>query len=101
MFAARSHFLHSKAPAFEDALEAAILAVRSDVAPNDWVLCGFKGGDSVQLIGTGTGGIEVSIVMRERMRCTKCLYLYFDELLSVACWMGVSVHADCRLLYVQ
>lgn len=82
MFVARSHSLHSKAPAFEDALEAAILAVRSDVAPNDWVLCGFKGGDNVQLIGTGTGGIEVSKVkvIRERLRCTKCRYLYFDEL---------------------
>ena len=59
MFAARNH-LHGKAPAFEDSLEAAISAVRSDVAPNDWVLYGFKGGDDIQLIGTGTGGIEVS-----------------------------------------
>lgn len=66
-FVARNHLLHSKAhhPAIiEDALEAAISAVRSDVAPNDWVLCGFEGSDDVQLIGTGTGGIEVTTVQR-------------------------------------
>lgn len=60
MFVARNPFRHGKAPDFEDALEAAISAVRNDVAPNDWVLCGFKEDDAVQLIGTGTGGIEVS-----------------------------------------
>lgn len=58
MIVARNH-VHSKAPVIEDTLEAAILGVRSDSTPNDWVLCGFRGGDDIQLIGTGIGGIEV------------------------------------------
>lgn len=58
MYVARNHF-HSRAPAIEGALETAIANVRSDSAREDWVLCGFKGGDDIQLIGTGVGGIEV------------------------------------------
>ncbi|CAM9132815.1 unnamed protein product [Hapterophycus canaliculatus] len=57
MYVARNHF-HSRAPAIEGALQDAIANVRSDSAREDWVLCGFKGGDDIQLIGTGVGGIE-------------------------------------------
>lgn len=59
MFVARNH-VHSKAPAIEDALQVAIANVRSDSAREDWVLCGFQGGDDIRLIGTGVGGVEVS-----------------------------------------
>ncbi len=59
MYVARNH-VHSKAPVIDKALEAAIAKVRSDNAREDWVLCGFQGGDDIRLIGTGIGGIEVS-----------------------------------------
>lgn len=59
MYVARNH-VHSKAPVIEKALQAAIAKVRSDSAREDWVLCGFQGGDDIRLIGTGVGGIEVS-----------------------------------------
>lgn len=59
MFVARNHH-HSRAPTIEDALQLAIADVRSDDAPEDWVLSGFRGGDDIELIGIGTGGIEVS-----------------------------------------
>lgn len=65
MYVARNHF-HSRAPAIEGALEGAIAEVRSDASLNDWVLCGFKGGEDIQLIGTGIGGIEVSVLVAPR-----------------------------------
>lgn len=58
MFVARNH-VHSRAPAIEEALQAAIAKVRSDSEREDWVLCGFQGGDDIRLIGTGVGGVEV------------------------------------------
>lgn len=60
MFVARNH-VHSKAPAIEDALQDAISNVRGDSSREDWVLCGFQGGDDIRLIGTGVGGVEVSM----------------------------------------
>lgn len=59
MFVARNH-VHSKAPVIEEALQVAIANVRSDTEREDWVLCGFQGGDDIRLIGTGIGGVEVS-----------------------------------------
>eukprot|EP00752_Nemacystus_decipiens_P005881 g5315.t1 len=79
MFVARNH-VHSKAPAIEDALQVAIANVRSDTAREDWVLCGFQGGDDIRLIGTGVGGVEAlkqSIVRWDvcygLVRCTHTL----------------------------
>lgn len=64
MFVARNH-VHSKAPVIEDALQVAIANVRSDNAREDWVLCGFQGGDDISLIGTGVGGVEVSMCRQQ------------------------------------
>lgn len=58
MYVARRHRYNSP-PTIDDALKSAISKVRSDNVPNDWVLAGFEGRDSIQLINTGTGGIEV------------------------------------------
>ncbi|CAN0330488.1 unnamed protein product [Ectocarpus sp. 12 AP-2014] len=57
MLLARNH-VHSKAPVIGEALQAAIANVRSDTAREDWVLCGFDGGEDIRLIGTGVGGVE-------------------------------------------
>lgn len=59
MYVARHH-RHQTPPAIDDALTIAIAQVRSDDFQNDWVLAGFEGPDNIQLIGTGTGGIEVT-----------------------------------------
>lgn len=58
MYVARHH-RHSTPPMIEDTLTSAIKKVRSDDCDNDWVLAGFEGRDTIQLISTGTGGIEV------------------------------------------
>lgn len=58
MLVARHHS-HSRAPAIDAALKTAIAKVRRDDLENDWVLCGFLGGERIKLIGTGVGGIEV------------------------------------------
>lgn len=80
MFVARNH-RHSTAPAVEAALSAAVADVRSDGAKNDWVLCGFQGGDGIRLIGTGTGGIEVRDRIISRV-CTAAVVAVLRLLLS-------------------
>lgn len=57
----REATFHSKALVIEEALQVAIANVRSDSAREDWVLCGFQGAGDIRLIGTGVGGVGVSL----------------------------------------